>query len=346
MPPLLPGNGTSAASAYLSRGKRSLALNLKDPRAIRIIHRLLADHDIVIEQFRPGVMAKLGLDYAALKEVNPAVIYCSLTGYGQNGPLRDRAGHDINYLALSGLMAYSGRKATGPTLTGMQIADVAAGGHNTVIGVLSAVVARRETGVGQHIDVSMLDGVKAVHTLFAASYLAGGEEPEREESYLNGGSLYDFYETKDGGYLSVGCLEMQFFQAFCEAIHRPDLAPGSIVPPNAAAVKEDLRAIFRTKTRNEWTDIFRNVDACVEPVLTMAEALQSEQIRVREMIVEVTLPDGQSVRQLAQPIRFSETRPEYPAAGPPAGQHTKQVLTALGYSATEITDFEKTGLFA
>jgi crotonobetainyl-CoA:carnitine CoA-transferase CaiB-like acyl-CoA transferase len=208
----------SSASAYLNRGKRSLALNLKHPRAVEVVGRLVSTYDIVVESFRPGVMARLGLGYEALAALNPAVIYCSLSGYGQTGPWRDRAGHDINYLALSGLMSYSGRKEGGPTLTGMQVADLTAGAGNTVTAILAAVIARYRTGEGQYIDIGMADGMVAFTALQGAVYLAGGEEPKREESHLNGGSLYDFYETGDGGFVAVGCLEPQFFRNFCETL--------------------------------------------------------------------------------------------------------------------------------
>ncbi|MDI9570376.1 MAG: CaiB/BaiF CoA-transferase family protein [Pseudomonadota bacterium] len=291
LPPRIPATGVGAVSAYLGRGKRSLALNLKDPRGIEIVHRLLADYDIVIEQFRPGIMAKLGLDYPSLNKVNPRVIYCSISGYGQTGPLRDRAGHDMNYMALSGVMGYSGRKATGPTLMGIQIADLASGSNNAIIGILAAVVSRAETGEGQHIDISMTDGVMALNAMAGAAYLAGGEAPGREENWLNGGSLYDFYATKDGGYLSIGSLEPQFFRVLCEVIGRPDLIPGGVTPKpqDFERVREEIRAIVRARTRAEWEAIFKEVDACVEPVLSLAEALEGELARGREMVVDVPL---------------------------------------------------------
>jgi len=345
LPPPIPGGSMSCGTAYLGRGKRSLALNLKDARARKIIHQLLADYDILIEQYRPGVMAKLGLHYEALREVNPAVIYCSLTGYGQTGPLCDRAGHDINYLALSGLMGYSGRKSTGPSLMGMQIADLTSGSYNSIIGILAAVIARKETGKGQYIDISMTDGMMAFHGLPGIAYLAGGEEPTREASYLNGGSLYDFYETKDGGYLSIGCLEMQFFQALCETLGRPDWIAGGVMPANLEKVKAELRDIFKTKTRAEWAEVFSRVDACVEPVLSLSEAMHGELAQARGMIVEVPLPGGGTIRQTANPIRFSETRPEYPGIAPATGIHTRDVFLALGYSDEEIAEFARTGLF-
>jgi crotonobetainyl-CoA:carnitine CoA-transferase CaiB-like acyl-CoA transferase len=312
---------------------------------VEVVGRLVSTYDIVVESFRPGVMARLGLGYEALAALNPAVIYCSLSGYGQTGPWRDRAGHDINYLALSGLMSYSGRKEGGPTLTGMQVADLTAGAGNTVTAILAAVIARYRTGEGQYIDIAMSDGMVAFTALQGAVYLAGGEEPKREESHLNGGSLYDFYETGDGGFVAVGCLEPQFFRNFCETLGRPDLAAGGILPPDTARVKEELRAIFRTRTRDAWAEIFRDVDACVDPVLTLAEALSSDQAGTRGLTVQVPSPDGGFLPQPANPLCLSATPPRYDAPAPMPGQHTREVLEGLGYGPEEIGDLKKTGLF-
>lgn len=345
MPPFLPGTEISCAIAYLGRGKRCMALNLKDSRAAGIVRRLVAEYDIVIEQFRPGVMAKFGLDYEALKAANPALIYCSLTGYGQTGPLKDRAGHDINYLARSGIASYSGRKAAGPSLMGIQIADVASGSNHAVIGLLAAVIHRQATGEGQHLDVSMTDGAVAFNALFAAAYLVDGTEAHREEGVINGGSLYDFYETKDGQYIGFGGLEPQFFAAFCETIGRPDLIAGGVAPPDLARAKESVREAVRAKTRDEWASLFAKVDACVEPVLSLGEALNDEQVRARGMVVEVDLPGGGKVRQPGHPIRYSATPPEYRWAGVGTGTHTREVLRGIGYAEEEIDQFEKTGLF-
>jgi alpha-methylacyl-CoA racemase len=344
-PPFVPGTKLSAAATQLGRGKRCMALNLKDPRAIQIIHQLIADYDIVIEQFRPGVMAKFGLAYEDLKKVNPAVIYCSLTGYGQTGPLRDRAGHDINYIARSGVMSYSGKKESGPGLLGIQIADVASGSNNAVIGILAAVVNRHSTGRGQYIDISMTDGMIAFNAMFGAGFLVDGKEPLRDEDFLNGGSLYDFYETKDGKYVSFGGLEPQFFTNFCNTVNRPDLINGGVLPKGIDKIKKEIRAIFLTKTRDEWVEIFNRTDACFEPVMTLAEVFSDALTIEREMVVEVALPGGGSVRQIGSPIKFSENPPEYRHAGVSGAVHTREVLTGLGYTDQEIGEFEKTGLF-
>ena len=346
IPPFIPGTKISAAFAYLGRGKRCMTLNLKDSRATKIVHELLADYDILIEQFRPGVMAKFSLDYQSLKKVNPSLIYCSLTGYGQTGPLVDRAGHDINYLSRSGLMSYSGKKDAGPSLVGMQIADVASGSNNAVIGILAAVVHRDRTGDGQHVDISMTDGMIAFNAMFGAGFLVDGQNLARESTLLNGGSLYDFYETKDGQYMSFGGLEPQFFAAFCETIGMPELIPGGVQPKDCINIKKRVREIFKTKTRDEWTELFKKVDACCEPVLSLTEALSDPLAIERDMVVEIDLLDGKKVRQLAGPIKFSETVPEYKTAGTPPGLHTREVLLKLGYKEEEIDAFEKTGLFS
>lgn len=344
-PPLVPGTNLSAASTQLGRNKRCMALNLKDPRAIKIIHQLIADYDIVIEQFRPGVMAKLNLDYESLKKTNPTLIYCSITGYGQTGPLRDRAGHDINYIARSGIMSYSGKKTVGPSLMGMQIADIASGSYNAAIGILTAVVYRHNTGKGQFIDISMTDGMFAFNAIYGADFLVDGKDLKREETLLNGGSIYDYYETKDGQYVSFGGLEPKFFTNFCNTINRPDLIPGGLSPKGVKKIKQEIRKIFLTKTRDEWVEIFNRTDACFEPVMTLSEVFRDALAIERGMFVEVPLPTGGKVKQVANPIKFSETPPEYRHGGVTAGTHTRDVLTCLGYRDEEIAEFEKTGLF-
>jgi len=347
-PPFIPGTKISAASAQLGRNKRCMTLNLKDPRAIEIIHRLVADYDIVFEQFRPGVMAKFKLDYESLKAVNPAVIYCSITGYGQTGPMKTRAGHDMNYIARSGIASYTGKKETGPGLVGMQIADVASGSNNAVIGVLASVIHRNSTGKGQFIDISMTDGMIAFNAMYGSGFLVDGKDLDFEEILLNGGSLYDYYETKDGRYISCGGLEPQFFKNFCETINRPDLIPGGVSPENIKEVKQEIREIILTKTMDEWMALFNATDACVEPVMTLSEMFNDSLAKERGMVVELPLPDGGKVKQLANPIKFSEAQPVYKSIGVTlaSGTHTKEVFSELGYTDSEIEEFEKTGLFS
>jgi crotonobetainyl-CoA:carnitine CoA-transferase CaiB-like acyl-CoA transferase len=340
-PPFIEGTDISACQAWLGRNKKSMFLNLKTEQGISIVKELVKEYDIILEQFRPGVMDKLGIGYEDLKAVNPSIIYCSLTGYGQTGPLRDAAGHDINYMARSGIISHAGRKEEGPSLMNFQIADIAVGSLNSVIGILAAVNHRRNTGQGQYIDVAMMDGCVPFNSIDGASFLVSGKQPKREGERLNGGCVYDFYETKDGQYMSVGSLEPQFWSRFCMAIGREDLIEGTVWPENVEEVKAQIRGIFKTKTRDEWEIVFAEYDACVQPVLDLKEALlEDEQIKAREMVVEVDLPlhDGIKVKQLATSIKLSECPCIYEQAGYPAGYHTKEIIEKLGLDYDELKE--------
>jgi len=338
-PPFVEDTGISACQAWLGRNKKSMFLNLKTEEGKNIVKELVKEYDIVLEQFRPGVMDKLGLGYEDLKEVNPAVIYCSLTGYGQTGPLRNAAGHDINYMARSGIISHAGREEEGPSLMNFQIADIAVGSLNSVIGILAAVNHRRNTGEGQFIDVAMMDGCVPFNSIDGASFLVSGKQPKREGERLNGGCIYDFYETKDGKYMSVGSLEPQFWRNFCMAIGREDLIEGTVWPENVNEIKAQIRGIFKTKTREEWEVVFAEYDACVQPVLDLKEALiEDEQIKARQMVVEVEMPlhEGVKVKQLATSIKLSKCPCRYETAGYPAGYHTKAIIEAMGLDFSEL----------
>lgn len=338
-PPFIGNTGVSASQAWLGRNKKTMFLNLKTGEGKAVVKELVKEYDIVLEQFRPGVMEKLGLGYEDLKAVNPKLIYCSLTGYGQTGPLRDAAGHDINYMSRSGIISQAGRRESGPSLMNFQIADIAVGSMNSVIGILAAVNYRKNTGKGQYIDVAMMDGCVPFNSLDGAGFLVSGKEPKREGERLNGGCIYDFYETKDGEYLSVGSLEPQFWSRFCTAIGREDLIGGTVYPPNIDEVKAEIRGILKTKTRDEWVEVFSHYDACVQPVLNLKEALlEDEQVKEREMVVDVKLPlhEDVSVKQLATAVKLSECPCEYKFAGYPAGYHTKEVIEQLGMDYAEL----------
>lgn len=338
-PPFIGDTGVSASQAWLGRNKKTMFLNLKTGEGKAVVKELVKEYDIVLEQFRPGVMEKLGLGYEDLKAVNPKLIYCSLTGYGQTGPLRDAAGHDINYMSRSGIISQAGRRESGPSLMNFQIADIAVGSMNSVIGILAAVNYRKNTGKGQYIDVAMMDGCVPFNSLDGAGFLVSGKEPKREGERLNGGCIYDFYETKDGEYLSVGSLEPQFWSRFCTAIGREDLIEGTVYPPNIDEVKAEIRGILKTKTRAEWVEVFSHYDACVQPVLNLKEALlEDEQVKEREMVVDVKLPlhEDVSVKQLATAVKLSECPCEYKFAGYPTGYHTKEVIEQLGMDYAEL----------
>ena len=348
-PPFIEGTDISANQAWLGRNKKTMFLNLKTQEAIEIVKKLIMEYDIVMEQFRPGVMEKLGLGYETLKEINPKLIYCSLTGYGQSGPLKKNAGHDINYLARSGNMSYAGRKATGPVLTNMQIADVAVGSLNSVVGILAAVNYRNNTGKGQFVDVAMYDGLIPFNAMDGTAFLATGKEPEREGQRLNGGCMYDFYETKDSRYLSVGCLEPQFWKNFCICIDRSEYIDGTVWPEDLETVKNDIKSVLKSKTLDEWLEIFNGKDVCVEPVLSLEEALiKDEHLKAREMVVEVELPlsEGKTVKQLGTAIKLSDCPIEYKHGGYPLGYHTTDVLESIGFTKDEIASMKQKNVFS
>ncbi len=344
-------NGTSAGHGMLNRSKRSLGLNLKAADSAEIIKKLIvnAGYNIIVEQMRPGVMERLGVGYEALKAVCSDIIYCSLTGYGQTGPLRDRAGHDINYLALSGMLGHYGRRDgdTPPPLP-TQVADLGGGSLHLVIGLLSAVIRRGATGEGAHVDISMHDGSLAWNGTVAADALVGGVSAEPETKVLNGGSFYDLYETADGGLLSVGSLEPKFWQQFCSAIGRDDLFSHGLdfEVENQQALKSAVRIAIKQRTLAEWTTIFAKYDACVEPVLSTREALASDQFEARGMVVDVPSADGIMQQQVGTPIKMTGFSAEYKHVGAQLGAHTNSVLSELGYSQDKIAEFVANGVVA
>ena len=333
--------GTSASHAYLNRNKRSLALDLKQAEALEIVRELVKGYDIVLEQFRPGVMERLGLGYDALKAINPRLIYVSITGYGQTGPYKDRAGHDINYLALAGVASYTGRRDSGPLPLGIQLADVGGGSLHAVVGLLAAVIARQQSGVGQYLDVSMTDCSFSLNAMAGAGYLACGVEPEWESHVLNGGSFYDYYRSRDGRWMSVGSLEPAFMQRLCEALGRPELAAQGLKPEQQPALKQALQVEFEKRSFEELCELFAGVDACVEPVLTLSEAVAHPQLKARALVSQVPRRDGSSQAQIACPLRFSEGLPAPRHIGAAVGAHSDDVLAELGFSAQRIADLRR-----
>ena len=345
LPPM--DGDVSASHSFLNRGKRSLSLDLKKDGAVDIIKKLVSEYDVVLEQFRPGVMDRLGVGYSVLSKINPSLIYCSITGYGQTGPYKDRAGHDINYLSLAGVSSYSGRKEQGPPPLGVQVADVAGGSHHAVMGILAAVIHRQQTGEGQFIDVSMTDAAFALNGMSGAGYLAAGLEPQAEEEILNGGGFYDYYETADGRYFSVGGLEPQFMKQLCESLERPDLTSIGLSqnPKHKAQFKAFLDEQFKSRNYQDWLTFFKHIDVCVEPVLSFSESASHSQIVARKMVIEVEREDGSMQKQLGHPIKFSNTACCSSSTGGALGEHTEAVLASAGYSENEIQALRAKGLF-
>lgn len=320
MPPF--ADGTSTTHAFLNRSKKSVSIDLKDSKSQKIIKDLVLEYDVVIEQFRPGVMAKLGLDYATLSAVNPRLVYCSLTGYGQSGPYKDRAGHDINYASLSGLAAMTGKASDGPILHGNPICDMT-GSFHAVMGILMALYHRERTGQGQAIDVSITDSSLMLSSLWAQMSLVAKQTPSWETTLLNGSSFYGYYRTKDRRYLSVGGLEPKFLKGFLEAIGGLELLGMDLNSAEGGAkLKEEIQSRIEQRTFAEWMSLFQGLDVCVEPVLRLDEVIKHPHFAARSMIVAVDAQNGKAKQQqLASPLRFSQFQPVYRYIGVTKGAH-------------------------
>lgn len=332
---------------HLNRSKKSLQINLKSDEGTDIIKKLVQDYDIVIEGFRPGVMKRLGIDYETLRKINPRLIYCAITGYGQTGPYATRPGHDNNYLSLGGVLDHSRLKDKKPVAMGIQIADIAGGTMHAAIGILAAALHREKTGEGKFIDVSMTDAMFAMNALYGAQYFGSGRVPQPEEEILNGGTFYDYYRTKDGRYFSVGSLEPQFRKLLCEALDIPELIDNTF---NDSAYtqqrfKEAVKDAFCSKTFDQWLEIFNeDFHGCVEPVLTFDEACEHPQIQARNMVVEIPKADGTTQRQIGTALKFEGVEPSYQYVGAKMGAHTEEILTDYGYSKEQIDELTKLGI--
>jgi alpha-methylacyl-CoA racemase len=338
--PAYEGAERSAAGAMflaLNRGKRSIRVDLKADEGRDVLLRLVRDADVLLESFRPGVMDRLGVGYERLREENPGLVYCAISGYGQDGPNRGRSGHDMNYLGLVGLLGLSGEADGPPVQAAGQIADIGGGSLMAAFGILTALRERDRSGEGQFVDVSMADGSLSWLAMVAASFLASGTAPERGGLELAGRLLcYRPYRCADG-WVTCGALEPKFWAAWCRGVGREDLVEKQFDPPGSPAHRE-VEAVFAARTRDEWAAFASQVDSCVEPVLGLDEALESELVRAREMVVELDQPGvAGPVRQLGAPVKLSRT-PADPtrAPGPELGQHTRAVLAALGYDEQRI----------
>jgi alpha-methylacyl-CoA racemase len=347
-PPYYEGADDSAKSALflaLNRGKRSIRLNLKEEAGREALLRLVRDHDVLLESFRPGVMERLGVGYERLREENPGLVYCAITGYGQDGPYTARSGHDMNYLGLNGLLGVTGDADGPPVQSAGQIADLGGGALMAAFGILAALRERDRSGEGQLVDVSMFDGSLAWLALVAAKYLADGEAPGRGDLELAGRLIcYRPYACSDG-WVTLGALEPKFWQAWCRGVGREDLVEKQFERPGSEAHGE-VERIFLERTRDEWRDFAAQHDCCLEPLLDLDEALESQLVRAREMVVSLEQPGADGVRLLGVPVKLSRT-PGAPAGpGPALGEHTREVLTGAGYSEQEIAALIESGAAA
>jgi alpha-methylacyl-CoA racemase len=345
-PPYHEGADDSAKSALflaLNRGKRSIRLDLKSNSGREVLLRLVREHDVLLESFRPGVMERLGVGYERLREENRGLVYCAITGYGQDGPYTERSGHDMNYLALNGLLGLTGEPAGPPVQPGGQIADLGGGALMAAFGIMAALRERERSGEGQLVDVSMYDGSLAWLALVAAKYLADGSVPGRGELELAGGLVcYRPYACSDG-WVTLGALEPKFWREWCRGIGREDLVDKQFERPGSEAHAE-VERVFLQRTRDEWGAFAAEHDCCLEPVLGLDEALDSELVRAREMVLKLDQPGARSdVRLLGVPVKLSRT-PGGPAGpGPALGQHTREVLASLGYGDDAIAALLESG---
>jgi crotonobetainyl-CoA:carnitine CoA-transferase CaiB-like acyl-CoA transferase len=337
--------GVSPESPYyaLNRNKRSIALNLKTEEGREIFYKLAKKSDVLVEEMRPGVSNRLGIDYDSLKKINPRMIYCSITGYGQNGPYRDMVGHDINYISMGGALGAIGRKGGPPVIPLNILADYAGGGMHAAIGILAALLAREKTGRGQYIDVAMTDGVVSLFAWIYSDYFGRGALPERGSHLTSGGvPYYDVYETKDGKYVTIGSIEPWFYANLCRALGREDLIPLQAAPESKREeVRKDFREIFRTKTRDEWFDLLSKTDICVGKVFTMDEAEKDPHLQARQMFVELDHPQEGKVKQVGISLKLSDTPGRIRRFPPRRGEHTDEVLNELGYSREGIASLRQ-----
>jgi alpha-methylacyl-CoA racemase len=325
----------------LNRGKRSVRIDLKNAAGRDAFVRLARTADVVLESFRPGVMDRLGVGYARLREENPRLVYCAITGYGQDGPYAQRAGHDMNYLALTGLLGLTGEPDGPPIQAAGQIADVGGGALMAAFGILAALRDRERSGEGQFVDVSMTDGALSWLAMVAARYLADGRLPRRGEDQLAGGLIcYRPYRCADG-WVTLGALEPKFWRAWCEGVGREDLADRQFEAVGSDTHRA-VEAVFGERTRAQWRAFNDEHDCCLEPVLGLDEALESELFRAREMVVEVD-----DARLLGTPVKLSRTPADPARAGGPAiGADADTVLAEAGYGAEEIGALREAGAVA
>jgi alpha-methylacyl-CoA racemase len=345
-PPYYEGAHDSAKSALflsLNRNKRSIRLDLKNDAGREALLRLVREHDVVLESFRPGVLDRLGVGYERMREENPGIVYCAISGYGQDGPKRDASGHDMNYLGLIGLLGLTGERGGEPVQAAGQIADLGGGALMAAFGILAALRERDGSadkpgsGEGQMVDVSMSDGALSWLAMVAAAHFADGEVPRRGDLPLAGSLVcYRPYECSDG-WVTLGALEPKFWQAWCRGVGREDLIGVQFERPGSAA-HEQVQEIFGGRSRAEWEAFASQHDCCLEPVLELDEALESELVRAREMVVEIEQPGaGRPVRQLGVPVKLTRTPGEHARLpGPILGEHTEAVLLAAGYSEHEV----------
>ena len=329
---------------FLARHKRSMTLDLKTDAGREIFGRLVDDADVLLEGFRPGVMQRLGFDWEKLHARNPRLVYCAISGYGQDGPYRDKVGHDVNYLGYAGVLEYSGAPDGPPMIPPVQVADLGAGSLMAAVGILTALVAREQTGRGQLVDISMLDGAAAWNVCHQIIHWASGVLPQRGKEQLTGHwPCYAVYETRDARFVTVGAYEPHFWATLCRHFGREDFVPEQFSEARREEMFRFFRAAFREKTLAQWMAELDGQEICFGPVLNIEEAYDDPQLRHRGMVVDVETPAGRR-SYIGSPIKLSEMASASRPTLPVLGEHTDAVLRGLGYAAGDITALREQGV--
>lgn len=340
-------NGLGMPYLHVNRNKKSLCLNLKEPEAREIFYKLVRGADVVVEQYRPGVAARLGIDYDTVSRLNPRLVYCSISGFGQDGPYRLRSGHDLNYISCAGILGLTAWKGCKPAIPSVQIGDVGGGALYAMSGILIALMGAKATGRGQYVDTAMFDGAISLMGWNASGYFATGEDVEPESGILLGQlACYNVYETRDGRYMSIGGVEAHLWANFCNVIGRPEYAEWQRDLSRQDEMKAEISRIFKEKTLAEWKEFLADVDCCWSPVATVGEALEDPQTRARGMVIEMTDPRGEygTVKMLGNPIKLSETPARRELFPPRKGEHTDELLGGIGYTQEQIADLRARGV--
>ncbi len=331
--------GTYIENLY--RNKKHMTLNLKTRKGKEILYRLLTTSDVFIEGFRPGVTKKLGIDYDTVMQVNPGIIYCSITGYGQTGCLKDSAGHDVNYISYAGLLDQVGAAGQPPVIPGVQIADIAGGAMNAAIGILVALISRGKSGQGQYVDISITDGALSLMQLVLFFKQMFGQTQKRGEGFLSQRyACYNTYETRDGKYLAIGAVENRFWKTLCQSLGVPEYAALQYDETRAKKITNHLRTLFKEKTLAQWEKEMALIDACWSPVRTFDEALEETVFKQREMVADIQNRDGEALKVIGIPVKLDKTPGSL--RSPPAqfGENTEEILEQMGYSIEKIEQFK------
>ena len=330
----VPAGQVAPVFAAINRNKRGLRLDLKQRAAVEVFLKLARTADVVVESFRPGVVDRLGVGYEACKAVNPRIVYCAISGYGQTGPYRDLAGHDVNYCGYAGFIDQVGPAGGDPVIPNIQVADILGGAVVPAMGILAALLDAQRSGQGRYVDVAMTEGVLAHNYQALAAMATSGKANPRGADFLSGSEpCYAVYRTADGRHMAVGALEKKFWDRVCEVLERPDLKGGhwEVRSRDADSTKKEVAAIFASCTLAHWIERFAAEDCCVSPVLRLEESVADAQVRARRMVVE-----DRGAAQFAPPFKMSDFEFEIDKKAPGAGAHTDEILGQIGLSRNDI----------